>query len=216
MKALAWILSAVIPYLIAGVNPAILLSKTVYHQDIRTQGSKNPGFTNFKRVYGWKLAWLVFLLDISKGAIACLVGGFLFRYAIGSFQLGAAYGAFFAMLGHAYPLWYRFRGGKTVSVWLCSIWFVDWRAGLVAVGVFLVVLLLAVRIMSVASMSASLANVVGLVIFGADAAIVALAAAASILLIWRHRANIVRLVHGNESKFRLFGGKKKTGETKAS
>ena len=108
MKILAFVLAAIVPYLLAGVNPAILLSKMIYRQDIRTQGSKNPGFTNFKRVYGWKFAWLVFLLDLCKGILACVFAGYLVRYAWGNFQLGAAYGALFAMLGHAYPVWYRF------------------------------------------------------------------------------------------------------------
>lgn len=214
MKAVALIVAAIVSYLIAGVNPSILLSKLVYRQDIRTQGSKNPGFTNFKRVYGWKLAWLVFVLDLAKGAVACLVAGYLFRAAWGDFHLGAAYGALFAMLGHAYPVWYGFKGGKTVTVWLCSIWFIDWRAGSVAVGVFLV-LLFTVQIMSIASMSASLAFPVALGLFGGlldgavDWIVLVLAVASAALLIWRHRANIDRLIHGTENRFRLFGKTKK-------
>lgn len=217
MKAVALIVAAIVPYLIAGVNPSILLSKLVYRQDIRTQGSKNPGFTNFKRVYGWKLAWLVFILDLAKGAVACLVAGYLFRAAWSDFHLGAAYGALFAMLGHAYPVWYGFKGGKTVTVWLCSIWFIDWRAGLVAVGVFLV-LLFTVQIMSVASMSASVAFAAALGLFeglldgGLRLPVLLLSLAAAALLIWRHHANIDRLIHGTENRFRLFGKTKKTAE----
>ncbi len=216
MKIMAFVfyaLAAVVPYLIAGLNPAILLSKTIYHQDIRTQGSKNPGFTNFKRVYGWKFAWLVFLLDLCKGILACVFAGCIFRYAWENFQLGAAYGALFAMLGHAYPVWYRFKGGKTVMVWLSSIWFVDWRAGLIAVGVFLL-LLFTVKIMSLSSISAGIAFVIALGFLGTShAAVLPICAVSVLLLIWRHKANIERLLAGTESKFNLFGhgGKKSAG-----
>ena len=211
MKVLAYILAAVIPYLVAGLNPSILLSRLVYHQDIRTQGSKNPGFTNFKRVYGWKFGWLVFLLDLSKGILVCSLSGLLFRASLGCFQLGAAYGALFAMLGNAYPVWYGFKGGKTVLVWLSSIWFIDWRAGLIAVGVFLL-LLFTVRFMSLSSMSAGIAFLIALGVLGVShPAVLPLCAVSVLLLIWRHRPNIERLLAGTESKFNLFGrGKKKT------
>lgn len=209
MKILSFILAAILPYLIAGVNPAILLSRLIYRQDIRTQGSKNPGFTNFKRVYGWKFAWLVFLLDISKGVISCLLAGLLFRHAWGCFQLGAAYGALFAMLGHAYPVWYGFQGGKTVTVWLASIWFIDWRAGLIAVGVFLL-MLFTVKIMSLSSMTNGVAFLIALAILGTrHVAVLPICAAAVLLLIWRHKANIKRLLAGTESRFHLFGHGKK-------
>lgn len=217
MKILAFVLAAIVPYLLAGVNPAILLSKMIYRQDIRTQGSKNPGFTNFKRVYGWKFAWLVFLLDLCKGILACVFAGYLVRYAWGNFQLGAAYGALFAMLGHAYPVWYRFKGGKTVMVWLASIWFVDWRAGLIAIGVFLL-LLFTVKFMSLASISAGIAFLIALGFLGTShTAVLPICAVSVLLLIWRHKANIGRLVEGTESKFNLFGhGKKKDSGTETA
>lgn len=213
MKILAFVLAAVVPYLVAGLNPSILLSKLVYHQDIRTQGSKNPGFTNFKRVYGWKLGWLVLVFDLCKGILVCALSGLLFRYAWDCFQLGAAYGALFAMLGHAYPVWYGFKGGKTVLVWLSSIWFIDWRAGLIAVGVFLV-MLFGVKFMSLASISAGIAFIIALGFLGTQAAaVLPLCAVSVLLLIWRHHANIERLLSGTESKFNLFGRGKKTGGT---
>ena len=68
-----YLLSGLCAYLLGGVNPAIVLSKLLYHQDIRTQGSKNPGFTNFKRVYGNRYAWFVLALDLSKAAILCCI-----------------------------------------------------------------------------------------------------------------------------------------------
>ena len=77
MKILAVLLAIVVPYLVGGINPAIVLSNLIYHRDIRQCGSKNPGFTNFKRVFGGKIAWLVFVLDIAKSVAVCLLGGWL-------------------------------------------------------------------------------------------------------------------------------------------
>ena len=78
MKALAYIISAVFAYFVSGLNPAIIMSKAIYKKDIRTCGSGNPGFTNFKRVFGNKYAWFVFVLDILKGAVISVVAGVAF------------------------------------------------------------------------------------------------------------------------------------------
>ncbi len=209
-------IAAIAAYLISGVNPAILLSKLIYHQDIRTVGSKNPGFTNFKRVYGWKFAWLVLLVDVTKSVIPCLGFGLAFRaigvLESGSFQLGAAFTGLFAMIGHAYPVWYRFKGGKAFLVAAAAIWFVDWHVGLIASGIFLL-LLFTVQIMSISSICAAVSCPITLACFGFSHIVVLICCVLSVLLlIWRHKANIVRLAHGEEPKFRLFGKAKKKPE----
>ena len=94
-KIILYVVGAVCAYLVGGINPAIVMSKLIYHKDIRTLGSKNPGFTNFKRVFGGKYAWLVFALDLLKSALLCVIFGPIFAKVCGSFSLGAAYvGAF--------------------------------------------------------------------------------------------------------------------------
>ena len=232
MKIAVWFIAAILSYLVAGVNPSILLSKLIYKEDIRTVGSKNPGFTNFKRLYGWKFAWLVLLIDVAKAALPCLAFGLAFRavgvlntadYEVGSmftgnnFQLGAAFAGIFAMLGHAYPVWYRFRGGKAFLVGATAVWFIDWRVGLICAGVFLF-LLFTVQIMSISSMSAGLICPFAVAILpGACAHPVVLVccALAAVLLIWRHKPNILRLIHGEETKFKLFGKSKEEKNPKA-
>ena len=72
-RQLLYLLAGAASYLIGGVNPAIVLSNLIYRQDIRTVGSKNPGFTNFKRVFGNKNAWFVFALDLLKSVGLCLI-----------------------------------------------------------------------------------------------------------------------------------------------
>lgn len=205
MKALAYIISAVFAYFVSGLNPAIIMSKAIYKKDIRTCGSGNPGFTNFKRVFGNKYACFVFVLDILKGAVISVVAGLLFRAYVGSWALGVAYAGLFAMLGHAFPIYYGFKGGKGFLVCLSTVWFIDWRAGAIATAV-LVIMLPLTKYMSLSTMSALVAGAVAVAAFGGGLAVSIMYAVCVLFVIVRHKQNIVRLVQGTESKF-SFGKK---------
>ena len=205
MKALAYIISAVFAYFVSGLNPAIIMSKAIYKKDIRTCGSGNPGFTNFKRVFGNKYAWFVFVLDILKGAVISVVAGLLFRAYVGSWALGVAYAGLFAMFGHAFPIYYGFKGGKGFLVCLSTVWFIDWRAGAIATAV-LVIMLPLTKYMSLSTMSALVAGAVAVAAFGGGLAVSIMYAVCVLFVIVRHKQNIVRLVQGTESKF-SFGKK---------
>lgn len=202
MKDLVWILAAVVGYLVAGINPAIVFSKLIYHQDIRTLGSGNPGFTNFKRVFGNKYAWFVFALDLLKSALVCFLFGLWFNALFGWYQLGVAYTAVFSVIGHAYPIYYGFKGGKGFLVCLSVLYLLDWRAGLIATGV-MVVLLLTVKYMSLATMCALVTGALLLLPFGCDRIAILLYALCVVFMIVRHRENIKRLLNHTESKFTL-------------
>ena len=95
---------ALFSYLFCGMNPAIILARVLYGEDIRKVGSHNPGFTNFKRTYGGKYAWCVLVLDLLKAVLCCLCSAALFASIQGCAQLGAAVAGLFAMLGHCYPI----------------------------------------------------------------------------------------------------------------
>ena len=205
MKALAYIISAVFAYFVSGLNPAIIMSKAIYKKDIRTCGSGNPGFTNFKRVFGNKYAWFVFVLDILKGAVISVVAGLLFLAYVGSWALGVAYAGLFAMLGHAFPIYYGFKGGKGFLVCLSTVWFIDWRAGAIATAV-LVIMLPLTKYMSLSTMSALVAGAVAVAAFGGGLAVSIMYAVCVLFVIVRHKQNIVRLFQGTESKF-SFGKK---------
>lgn len=209
-NAILFLITAVVSWLVGGINPAILLSNLIYHQDIRTLGSHNPGFTNFKRVFGGRWAWTVFALDLLKSILLCTVFGELFRSAMLSRQLGAAFAGLFAMLGHAYPVWYQFHGGKCFSVAAAAIWFVDWRAGAVATAILLFLLFTA-KYMSLSVLCAAFSCPITLAVVGTENRYVWWICLLSVaLMTFRHRKNIARLLEGTEPRFR-FGEKKTLG-----
>ncbi len=202
IRIATFIACALAAYVISGLNPAIVLSKLLYHEDIRNKGSGNPGFTNFNRVYG-KTAWIVFILDVGKGIALCLAGALVFARLGLPFQLGAAYTGFFAMLGHCYPVWYRFKGGKGFLVACAAICLMDWRVALIA-ALILCLVLFTVKYMSLSTMLASLACPPLLLAFGCESVWVPVICTASVLLlIFRHKENIKRLLKGTETKFKF-------------
>lgn len=195
---------AIAAYLVGGINAAIVISKLKYKQDIRTLGSGNPGFTNFKRVYGLN-GWAVFVMlsDIIKAVIPVSIAMITFGKLYGMGQFGAAFTGLFAMLGHCFPVWYGFKGGKAFMTGYGTIWFVDWRMALIAMAVFLILLGL-IRYMSVASCISSVTCPVVLALLGAESIVVIIISAVSALLVvFRHKENFKKLIQGTESKFTL-------------
>lgn len=215
------IAAALVAYLLGGINGAIILSRLVYHEDIHTKGSGNPGFTNFKRIHGFGPAtFAVMAIDIFKSIIPVVTFMLLFKYygevtfLNNEMQFGAALTLICCMLGHAFPVWYRFKGGKAVMAYLSGIWFVDWKMGLICFGIFLV-MLFGIKYMSLASMTFAFTAPIVLTILHfvgwteTDWVTIALTAVMAVLVIARHWQNIVRLCKGTESKFSLFSKKKK-------
>lgn len=203
------ILSAIASYLLGGVNGAIILSRIFYGEDIREKGSKNPGFTNFKRVYGnGFISWSVILIDVFKTALPVFVTAFVFDKRFEMWQLGAAFSGLFCMLGHCFPVWYKFKGGKAFMAGFATTWFVDWRMAVLAMCVFFVVLAL-LKYMSVASCTAALFCPIILFFLGPSSPWVEiLCALSALLVIVRHYPNYIKLKNGTESKFSLGSNKK--------
>jgi len=198
------VISAIVSYLLGGINGAILMSKLVYHQDIREFGSKNPGFTNFKRTYGNGLPTIcVMVIDISKTVVPVLVTALVCYYNFDMWQLGAQFSGTFCMIGHCFPIWYKFKGGKAFITGFATTWFVDWRMALIAMGIFFL-LLFTIRYMSVASCTAAFSAAVSLWILWPDNIWVAiLCTFSSLLIICRHYPNFVKLKNHTETKFSL-------------
>lgn len=200
MKAFLYISASLVAYLVAGWNPAITFSKAIYKKDIRTCGSGNPGFTNFRRSFGNKWAWLVLALDLSKAAVVVGLFANLFEQYLGAYQLGAAFTGLFALLGHAFPIWYGFKGGKGFLVSLSTVFVLDWRVGLIAT-LIMILLLLTTKYMSLSTVTAMLLCPVFLLLFGTSTNAVLIITAIVLFVAIRHKENFKRLIAGTESKF---------------
>ncbi len=211
---LAMVLMAVTSYLIGCANFAIIVSKLLYHKDIRDYGSGNAGMTNIARTFGKFPAVLVTIGDFAKGAIALLLGHLL-AMTIGGFAEFPFYGeyivAFFVMMGHCFPVFYGFRGGKGILVSAGVILILNPWILLILVAIFLVVFL-ATRIVSAGSITVAVAYPILTLIFGLVGHTTTvwwdtlMALILGGLVIFFHRANIKRLLNGTENRF---GSKKK-------
>ncbi len=202
-------LICVLGYLLGGINGAILLSKLVEKDDVRRHGSGNAGFTNFFRNYGKRTSLLVILIDAAKAAASCLLGGWL----LGKYGLrteGMLLGGLAATLGHDFPAFLGFRGGKGIVCGFATALVTDWRVGLILLAVFALVYFLT-HYVSLASVLCALGFFVSFWLFYPGRPFVLiLSGCLSALAIFLHRENIGRLVRGQERKTYFF----KRGETK--
>lgn len=202
-------LVCVLGYLLGGINGAILLSKLVEKDDVRRHGSGNAGFTNFFRNYGKRTSLLVILIDAAKAAVSCLLGGWL----LGKYGLqteGMLLGGLAATLGHDFPAFLGFRGGKGIVCGFATALVTDWRVGLILLAVFALVYFLT-HYVSLASVLCALGFFVSFWLFYPGRPFVLiLSGCLSALAIFLHRENIGRLVRGQERKTYFF----KRGETK--
>lgn len=202
-------LICVLGYLLGGINGAILLSKLVEKDDVRRHGSGNAGFTNFFRNYGKRTSLLVILIDAAKAAVSCLLGGWL----LGKYGLrteGMLLGGLAATLGHDFPAFLGFRGGKGIVCGFVAALVTDWRVGLILLAVFALVYFLT-HYVSLASVLCALGFFVSFWLFYPGRPFVLiLSGCLSALAIFLHRENIGRLVRGQERKTYFF----KRGETK--
>lgn len=182
-------------YLLGSVSFAVLLVRSTTGKDIRTEGSGNAGATNVLRAHGKALGLAVAALDVGKGAAAVA----LVRLATADPRYAAA-AAFAAVLGHVFPIFYGFRGGKGVATAFGAFLVLAPLAALVCSGVFFVVVAVT-RYVSLGSVVAMVAlpPVAGS-LFHARAPVVAAAAATAILVVLKHRENLKRLARGTERK----------------
>ena len=196
---------AIVGYLIGGVNFAIIISKAK-GKDVRNYGSGNAGATNISRVFGMKTAILTYFCDAFKTAVAVLIGIAL----VGS--LGGFIAGFFTILGHAYPAYFRFRGGKGMACLATLALFTSPVCFLVLLAIYLV-LLFGFKMVSFASvMTAIIYPFMLSMINGYGLQIIA-ALACSILVVFLHRENLARIFAHEEPKIKI--GKNKQGGKKA-
>ena len=188
------LLCIIVPYLIGSFNPAITFSKLFYKEDIRSHGSGNAGATNILRTYGPKMAGLIFAIDFLKAALAVAFGTLVFMR-----HMGGAIAAIFVVMGHLFPVFYKFKGGKGVACTAACILCLSPYAFLILLPLF-IVLVAMTRYISLGSISCAFLFPILTKAFGARGLISASAVIIAILVIYMHRENIKRLLNRTESK----------------
>lgn len=217
-------------YLLGSINTALAVSRLRYGEDIRTKGSGNAGLTNALRVYGKGAALMVLLGDVAKAIVAALLGilvhnvamahattvliggeGFVALYnsvAATGVVPGAMFACFGAILGHNWPLYFRFKGGKGVLVSAVTLFVLSWKIGLICILPF-IILVAIFRYVSLGSIAAAVCYPISVLVatlagwqygswwyFG-------FALIVGALVVYSHRSNISRLIAGNEKKLKF-------------
>ena len=202
---------ALVSYLLGCINGAVLTSKLFYHDDVRQHGSGNAGLTNFYRTYGAKHAPLVIVCDAGKAVAAVGFAVLLLRYYGADAELlltGKYFAGLFCLIGHMFPVTEHFRGGKGILCCGTLLLCLDWRIALPAWGLFLLMVLLA-RYVSLGSVCAALSFPIMTHLVYGNVRLTAISALMAVLVIFAHRSNILRLLHGTENKFHFHTGAKK-------
>ena len=196
-----YIIISIIAYFIGSISFSVIFSRKFAGFDVRDKGSGNAGTTNVLRTVGKKVAALTLLCDILKGVLAIGialiaskiwpdVNNELLKYLVG----------FFAILGHTFPIFFEFRGGKGVATSLGVLITLNWKIGLICL-VFAVILIALTRMVSVGSiMSAILFPILMLFMGNVEVESIGVSVLIAVLVVFNHRTNIKRLKNGTENR----------------
>lgn len=202
------VLCAVVAYLLGSISVSVLISKFLYKDDVREHGSHNAGATNMARVYGLIGGVAVLVGDFLKAVLAMglpwLLGLLVPDFT--SWRLAYAVSGATCLIGHAYPVFFGFKGGKGVTVGAAIALMSDWRSLLIILAVFVVVFV-CTKIVSISSVLAATAFAVTGICFYAfgiaefNLYLMILSIFAGVTVVFLHRGNLVRLFKGEEKKF---------------
>lgn len=203
---------AAVSYFLGCFNGAVIVSKYILHNDIRNHGSGNAGLTNFHRVFGGGLTFVVILCDVIKAILAVMIGTLVIGTVTGGWMgpvLGKYWAGLFCLLGHMFPCMFQFKGGKGILSGGTIALMLDWRVALVVWGGFLILTALT-RWVSLGSCWAGASFPFATWFVYHDVVLLLLAILIGGLILWKHRTNIGRLLKGKENKL-TFHKKKETG-----
>ncbi|MEZ3420666.1 MAG: glycerol-3-phosphate 1-O-acyltransferase PlsY [Eubacterium sp.] len=212
MIVVKYLLIAVISYLLGSLNFSIILSRTVAKKDIRESGSGNAGATNMLRTYGKHFAVLTMLGDILKVALAILIAFLILNAPLEYFLKIAAdketaatminykeFAGFFCVLGHIFPLFFKFKGGKGVAACTGMVILVDWRIALILFVIFVLTIVIS-KMISLGSIIIAVLYPVLIALFYQNLLLILIAVLFAAIVIVAHRANIKRILNGTENK----------------
>lgn len=216
-QILICICCSIFGYLLGSISPGVILSKGVFKKDIREHGSKNSGATNMGRIFGLKVGLLIIILDMLKSAIAIWVSYSILKYTplsqYGMAPYGYLFAAFFALFGHCYPIYHKFKGGKAVSSYCGIAVATCWPLTILGLIFYVVFLKIQKKVSLTSILLAIFSSCLSFVLlicpdwfmnFKIDYTIfysITLCLCA-LLLVIRHKDNIKRLKDGNESKIK--------------
>ena len=193
-------LTLLVSYLLGCFNGSVMTSHFIIRDDVRQHGSGNAGLTNFYRTYGARYALCVIICDMGKTVLACLIGGYLMHWVVGDWTLGLLIAGIGCELGHMFPVFFGFKGGKGVSstcgVMLMTFW---WQA--LICYVITIALIAITKFVSLGSLA--LVVLFGILVTATNWGnwlVIAWVWVIAGLCIYRHHANIGRLIHGTERK----------------
>ena len=195
LVTLGFLAVSVIPYFLGSFNFAIIISKCFFHEDIRSYGSGNAGMTNMLRTYGKGPAAATLATDALKAVVSVLLGRLIWG-SIGAYLAGVC-----CVLGHVFPVFYKFKGGKGVVVTAVTVLMTNWRVGLILL-VFFVVLVAATKYISLGSVMCMLVYPILLsrMNHGDPQLVILFAFALTVIVVLKHSSNIKRLIAGTENK----------------
>ena len=200
-----YFLCAVIAYVLGSLSFSIILSRRLFGADVRSEGSGNAGATNMARSFGKKAGAFTLAGDVIKASAAMLIGKWL------AGRWGVVISGLSCLIGHCWPVFFGFKGGKGVSVGLAIAFAAGLPTGFCALAAFLVTMALSKKV-SLSSVCACAVAGLGAFIFDGDVRIRVLMVFAAALIIARHHENLGRLLTGTEGDFHFAGAKEKNNK----
>lgn len=193
------ILTVLVSYFVAAINPAIIISRIVLKKDIRELGSKNAGTTNSIRTMGKKWGALVFVLDLLKVVVSYLLLMLVYKiFSVPFSNVSKSLYMLASVLGHVFPIYYGFKGGKGVAVYLMTALLIDYKATLVCIAVG-VILILITRWVSLGSVCGTILLVIISIFMDTNFNAIILILTTAIVVV-KHKENIKRILNGSENK----------------
>lgn len=213
MIFLAYILVAVLSYLLGSLNFGVILSLHFEKDDVRSHGSGNAGTTNMLRNYGKKLAAFTIAGDMVKVAVAIGLSLLIVKAMFGSFEnrthfdvstvmFVKSYSGFFCVLGHIFPCFFKFKGGKGVATAGGMVFVIDWRIALILLAIFILIVAVT-KYVSLGSITMAVLYPVFIYIFYKSIALTLISAIFTVIVIIAHRGNIKKLINRTENKISL-------------
>ena len=191
-------ITTVAGYLLGSVSIAVLLSKYIYKKDVRLVGSKNAGATNIARIYGMSSGLITLTGDVLKTVIAMMIGKLLLGIP------GLALSGVACLIGHCWPVFFKFRGGKGVAVGAAIAALLDWRFFLIVLFAF-IIMFIVTKTVSAGSLAAAVTYPVAWVLLkGVSLSTIIFGVSVMVIVVIRHSENLRRLVRREEKKFSFY------------